>query len=408
MIDAGLEAHDWSQDRNSRPVKVHTSKCRRIVHVINSLNMGGAETMLARLVSSDAGTFEHLVLPLLEGGAVTERVRLAGALEAPLRVDGIANLATAPFRLAGRLTSLQPALVHGWLLQGNLAATVGTALARIKTPVLWNVRWTLYDLQSERLRTQALLRLSALLAHHPKQIVFNSRAAVAQHTAIGFPPGKAHVIPNGFDLGRFRPDPEQRAAVRGELKVPAGAMVVGMVARYHPMKDHEVSLRAAARVVARGVDAIFVYAGRNVDDANSALARLIAELGLGARVRLLGERQDVERLYASFDLYWMSSWARGIAEGFPNVIAEAMACGVPCVATDVGDAAWIIGTSGRVVPPRLPQALGDAAAELLATGPDALNRMGLDARARIQRKFALDSVVDAYRALYEEVLRAAP
>lgn len=124
-------------------------------------------------------------------------------------------------------------------------------------------------------------------------------------------------------------------------------------------------------------------------------------------MRLLGERQDVERLYASFDLYWMSSWARGMAEGFPNVIAEAMSSGVPCVATDVGDAAWIIGNSGRVLPPGRPQALGDTAAELLHAGPDALRRMGLDARARIQREFSLESVVDAYRALYDEVLKPA-
>lgn len=407
MDERAPDSQVHSERENGRPVHPKEPKRRRVVHVINSLNTGGAETMLARLVSSDTGSFEHFVLPLLEGGAVTERVRLAGALEAPLRVDGIANLATAPFRLAARLKSLHPALVHGWLLQGNLAATLGTTLARIGTPVLWNVRWTLYDLQSEPLRTQALLRLSALLAHQPKQIVFNSRLAVAQHTAIGFPPDRARVIPNGFDLGHFRPDPEQRAAVREELDIPAGAMVVGMIARYHPMKDHEMSLQAAARLVARGIDAVFVYAGRDVDHTNAVLTRLIAELGLGGRVRLLGERQDVERLYASFDLYWMSSWARGMAEGFPNVVAEAMASGVPCVATDVGDAAWIIGDSGRVVPPRRPESLGDAAAELLHAGPEALRQIGLEARLRIQHEFSLESVVDAYRALYDEVLNAA-
>jgi hypothetical protein len=180
----GSEIH--SEHGKGRPIHLHESKRRRVVHVINSLKTGGAETMLARLITSYTGSFEHFVLPLLEGGAVREGVRLAGALEAPVRADGITNLATAPFRLAARLRSLHPALVHGWLLQGNLAATLGTTLARLETPVLWNVRWTLYDLQSERLRTQALLRLSALLAHHPKRIVFNSRLAVAQHAAIGF------------------------------------------------------------------------------------------------------------------------------------------------------------------------------------------------------------------------------
>jgi glycosyltransferase involved in cell wall biosynthesis len=177
-----------------------------------------------------------------------------------------------------------------------------------------------------------------------------------------------------------------------------------MLARYHPMKDHTTSLHAAARLVERGVNAVFVYGGRGVDDGNEELRTLVRRLGLGARVRLLGERQNVARLYASFDLYWMSSWARGIAEGFPNVVAEAMSCGLPCIATDVGDASWVIGNTGRVVAPRDPRALGDAAAEMVNAGSEALRQLGLDARSRIKRNFSLASIVKAYESLYRELL----
>ena len=380
----------------------------RVVHVINSLNTGGAETMLARLVSAeDASRFEHIVLPLLEGGPVTERVREAGALAQPLRVEGARNLVTAPIRLAVRMRRLRPDLVQGWLLQGNLAATVGTTLGLLQAPVLWNVRWTLYDIDSEKRSTRTLLRISGRLARQPKRIIFNSKLAVSQHESLGYPRHRARVIPNGFDLDHFRPNPGARDAVRRELDIPADAVVIGMVARYDPMKDHAMSLRAAARVAERHPNAVFVYAGRGVDADNEEVATLIEELGLGARVRLLGERRDVARLYASFDVYWMSSVGHGISEGFPNVVAEAMACGVPCVATDVGDAAAIIGRTGRVV--RSPDwgAFADATAELLDAGPGTLSQMGRDARARIERDFSLEVVAGAYHKLYLEVLAKA-
>jgi len=379
-----------------------------VVHIINSLSTGGAETMLARVVgAADVSRFEHVVLPLRDGGPLTERLRAAGALTRALHVDGTAHLLTAPVRLGDRLRELRPDLVQGWLLQGNLAATVGASLGRLRAPVLWNVRWTLYDVESERLRTQALLRISGRLARHPAKIIFNSRLSVVQHANIGYPSERASVIPNGFDTEHFHPDPAARVAVRRELDIPADALVLGMVARYHPMKDHAMSLRAAAHLLERRPDAVFVYAGPGVDDDNAELQRLIKANGLTGRVRLLGERQDVERLYPAFDIYWMSSWARGITEGFPNVIAEAMACGVPCVATDIGDAATIIERTGRVVRSRDWRAFGDATAELLDAGPAELARLGNEARARIERDYSLDIVTAAYHALYVDVLTQA-
>lgn len=364
--------------------------------------------MLARLVdAAEASQFEHVVLPLIEGGPLTERVREAGALTQALQVHGARNLLTAPARLAARLRRLRPDLVQGWLLQGNLAATVGVSLGRLHCPVLWNVRWTLYDLDSERFSTRTLLRISGRLARQPRRIVFNSRLSVSQHAAIGYPSERARLIPNGFDVDHFHPDPAARVAVRRELEIPADAAVLGMVARYHPMKDHAMSLRAAARLAERRPNAVFVYAGRGVDAGNDELKGLIDALGLAGRVRLLGERRDVARLYASLDVYWLSSAAQGIAEGFPNVIAEAMACGVPCVATEIGDAATIIGQTGRVVPSRDWRAFADATAELLDAGPATLGRLGAQARARIESQYSLDVVARAYDALYVEVLTEA-
>lgn len=379
----------------------------RIVHVINSLQMGGAETMLARLVEAGGSPFQNVVLPLRGGGGVEERVARTGTLAPPLGVDGPA-LVMSPFRLARRLRELRPDLIQGWLPQSNLAVVAAAPLTGLRVPVLWNVRWTLYDFQEERLLHQLILRLSGLVAGRARRIIFNAHAAVPQHARIGYPSHKAVVIPNGFDLTLLRPDERARDAVRGEMGIPQDAVVLGMVARYHPMKAHAASLVAASRLISTGVDAYFLYAGTGVDDANQALLHRMDELGLRDRVRLLGERQDVARLYAAFDIYWMSSWAHGRGEGFPNAVAEAMACGVPCVVTDVGEAPEIVGDTGRVVPAGDPVALADATARLLANR-DRLRVLGRAARLRVERNYSIDSVVKQYWELYgsqlESVLR---
>ena len=374
----------------------------RIVHVINSLQMGGAESMLARLVEARDSPFQNVVLPLRGGGGVEQRVRRTGTLVPPLGVDGAALL-TAPLRLARRLRDLRPDLIQGWLPQSNVAVVAAARLAGLRVPVLWNVRWTLYDFQHERLRHRMLLQFSGLIAGSARRIIFNARAAVAQHERIGYPPHKAVVIPNGFDLSALRPDEQAREAVRSELGIPRDAVVLGLFARYHPMKAHAVSLKAAARLISTGIDAYFLYAGSGVDRSNGALLQLVADFGLGERVRLLGERQDVERLFAALDIYWMSSWAHGRGEGFPNTVAEAMSCGVPCVVTSVGEAPEIVADTGRVVAPDDPSAMADAAAELLAN-PEHLKFLGRKARRRVERYYAIDAILRQYWDLYESQL----
>ena len=216
-------------------------------------------------------------------------------------------------------------------------------------------------------------------------------------------PSRAVVIPNGFDGTRFRPRAVAKAGLRKELGVDPARSVIGMVARGHPMKDPGNLVRAVALLQARGHPVHLVIVGSGLDESNLDLVKLVRECGLGAQVSLLGARTDVPALVAGFDVAALSSaWG----EGFPNVLGEAMASGVPCVATDVGDCSWVIGPHGVIVPPRHSEALANALGRLLDLGPDARQQLGLAARARILQHFSLQEVVAQYETLHLRVSAA--
>ena len=177
-------------------------------------------------------------------------------------------------------------------------------------------------------------------------------------------------------------------------------MLIGLVARFDPMKDHGNFFRGARHLLneAEEKDNLhFVLAGRGIDAANAALKDFISEYGLENRTHLLGERTDIPFVTSALDIATSSS----TGEGFPNAVGEAMACGVPCVVTDVGDSAWIVGDTGRIVPPREPTALAEAWGELICMEDERRRSLGEAARRRIIENFSIDTVVRQYEAVYE-------
>jgi glycosyltransferase involved in cell wall biosynthesis len=271
--------------------------------------------------------------------------------------------------------------------------------------VIWNIRHSVHDLALEKRLTRAIIRLCARLSRLPRAIVYNARVSAAQHRALGFAAGRAVVIPNGFDTARFRPRPDAKAWLCRELAIDPALTLVGMIARNHPMKDPGNLLRAVALLQARGGAAVhLVIVGDGLDHTNAELGALVRELGLCPRVTLLGERNDVPALVAGFDIAVLpSAWG----EGFPNMLGEAMASGVPCVATDVGDSTWVVGAHGLIVPPRQSEALADALARLIGLGADARRQLGLAGRARIVQHFSIQEVARQYEALHLKVGAAA-
>ena len=370
------------------------------MHVITGLGSGGAEMMLYKFLSGiDRGRFDCTVVSLSEGGQVYEMIR---ALDIPVHALGMKRGLPNPLslvRLARMMQSQRIQLVQSWMYHADLLSGLAARWAGI--PVVWGIRQSNLSPQLNRRTTmwiiKACARLSGRLPHH---IVCGSEAARGSHIEQGYDSKRMSVIPNGFDLEKYRPDARIRLRIREWLKLNPEALVVGLVARFDPQKDHANFVKAAGLLHRMMPDVEFVMCGEGVIPDNSMLVGWIRQAGIVERCHLLGRRDDISEIMTAIDVLCSSS----CGEGFSNVIGEAMACGVPCVVTDVGDSAVIVGNTGRIVPPRDPAALAESIRELLNTSPEERRKLGTEARQRISEHYGLPIVVARYLDLYEEVL----
>jgi glycosyltransferase involved in cell wall biosynthesis len=374
----------------------------RVLHIVTGLDGGGAQTMLYRLLSRmDHAAFENEVSSLMGVGTVGERIQGLGV---PVHALGMARGKPRPGALrtlASLIRSLRPHLVQGWMYHGNLAATVAGVLTQEPTPVLWNIRHTPYDLGDYSRMSAATIRLGACLSWYPARILYNARTSALRHEALGYAAARRTVLPNGFDTARFAPSAEARISVRSELGIGQETPLVGLVARFHPQKDHRNFIQAAGRFRACAPEGHFLLCGDGITWENPELAGWIEVAGIRDRCHLLGRREDIPHLTAALDV---ASTASSFGEAFPNVIGEAMACGVPCVVTDVGDSALMVGNTGVVVPPKDPQALADGWRQLLLKmSREERMRLGLAARQRIVENYSLGKIVERYERLYESL-----
>jgi glycosyltransferase involved in cell wall biosynthesis len=372
------------------------------MHTITGLSTGGAEMMLYKLLRSmDRERFSPVVVSLVDIGAIGARI---DALGVPVHALGMSPGSVSPRALRALvrlIASCRPAIVQGWMYHSNLAASLATPLARVGAPVLWNIRASLDGFEREKRTTAAVIRLGALVSPATAGIVYNSHSSARQHEAIGYRASRTEVIPNGFDCGEFRPDPAGRSELRAAERIDADAILVGCIGRDHPVKDHGTFLAAAA--IAHRADARlrFLLAGAGMDTANAVLGRTIRDHGLAGHVHLLGERGDMPRVTAALDIACSSSaWG----EGFPNVLGEALACGVPCVATDVGDSARIVGDCGSVVPVRSPEALARGILSLARLEPAQRQALGARGRGRVSQDYSLEAVARRYEHYYQHFL----
>lgn len=378
------------------------TKAIKVMYIISDLSIGGAEMTLFKLLEqTNRKRFDPVVVSLVDQGALRERIEALGIEVHTTRMKPGRPTPAGLWRLIKLIRRIKPELLLGWMYHSCFAAEVANLLSGRRSPVVWSVHYSISSLATEKKLTAAVIRFCGFISKLPAKIVFVSRDGQNQHARLGYLSENSCVIPNGIDVEEFVPSATARSSVRAELGLSSDVFLTGLIGRYHPMKDHANFLKAAALISKTHPATHFLLVGRGVDEENRELCDSIRELNLDGRVHLLGERQDTARLAAALDVFTVSS---SYGESCPIVIGEAMACGVPCVVTDVGDAAWIVGETGRVVPSRDAAALASAWKEMIELGADGRQALGLRARARVIEHFPIQAIMAQYEDLYETVL----
>lgn len=376
-------------------------KVVKLLHVITGLKVGGAEIALHKLLSSlDPGSFQNTVISLTERGPIGERIADLGVEVTALGMNRDISNPVGFIRLARAIRRSRPDLVHAWMYDADVLSGMASCFSG-RPPLIWEIRHVNLDPQKNRRRTIWMMKVGAMMSGWlPKVVVYNSETARTVHIERGYAASRSVVIPNGFDTVKFLPYSGSSRDMRERYRIPDDALVVGHVGRYHPQKDHLNFIRAAAQVLACEPRAFFVLCGENVTFENACLAEQIDVHGLRERCLLLGRCAEMTRLFHLFDLTVSSS----VGESFPNCIGESMACGVPCVVTNVGDSAAVVGDTGYAVREADPVALSSAIMKMLSLGDGQRKALGASARQRIVECYSLEIMGERYEALYKKLL----
>lgn len=375
---------------------------KKVVHIITGLNDGGAEGVLTRLCQHSEQV-EHVVISLMDEGKYGPLLSQSGVTVHCLGMNpGIPSVVRL-FRLVRLIRWEQPDVVQTWMYHADLLGGIAARLAGVRS-VFWGIRHSTLEKGKSKRSTIIIARLCALLSSWvPSKIICCANKAQDVHAEIGYSARKLRVIPNGYDLSRFRSDAAAGAEVRAELGLGSNNFIIGNVGRFDPLKDHSNLLEALARVAECRIPFRCLLVGKGLSPDNVGLVKHIGALDLQDNVVLVGQRSDVPAIMSALDLHVLSS----LSEGFPNVLAEAMACGTPCVSTDVGDALEILGDQEVCCPARDPRALADLiikSAREWQHSPSAWRDRKAASSQRIAERFSIEAMVEAYETSW---LRAA-
>ena len=375
----------------------------KIVHLITDLYTGGAEMMLLKIASGlDRGRFQNLVISMLPGGELVKPIEKAGVPVLSLEMKRGVPDPRALLRLSRILRGEKPQVLQTWLYHADLLGLFAARMGGTST-VVWNLRCSNVDMQKYS-RLSAITRsLLTTLSSRPSVIVANSYVGRDEHVRFGYRPRRWEVIPNGFDVDAFAPDQGQRSRIRAQLGIGGRDFVIGTVGRLDPMKDYATFFRATTILLAKNSNVHFLLVGRGLERGKTGLAEEASATSLQPRnFHLLGERSDIPSIMNAMDVFTLSS----SGEGFPNAIGEAMSCGVPCVATNVGDVPRVVNGTGILVPTRDAVALAAGWDKMIKMSSTDRNAMGRAARNRIVSLYSLPAVVARYETLYEELAAA--
>ncbi len=371
----------------------------KIFHIIAGLGNGGAESVLYRLCIND--TNNHTVISLMDAGKYGPLLRTEGVevycLNMPKGRISLRGLKT----LWKILRTGQPDVVQTWMYHADLVGGFFARLAGIGY-ICWGIHHSNLEPGKNKYLTIWLARLCAVLSPYvPQHIVCCAQQAAEVHQALGYSKGKLVVIPNGYDLNWFRPDIEARARLRNEWGFSNEIPLLGMIGRFDPQKDHKNLIDALCQLRKKEVPFRCVLVGNGLSRDNKQLVSWLEEAQLFDQILLLGIRNDIPSVMNALDIHVLPS----IGEAFPNVLAEAMSCGTPCVTTDVGDAALIVGETGWIVPPKNSNMLAYALDDAIVAWHDHIlwPKRQRACRVRIEQNYEIEKMVCSYNDVWKRV-----
>jgi len=367
--------------------------------LITSLDVGGAETMLSRLTRSlPRDKFESSVISLSGLGNIGTELQAGGTDVLPMggKKGVLSPSQWGKARAFAR--RIQPHLIHAWMYHANVVGHfLRWSVSDTAGPILvTSVRGALNAPRLQKPSTRLIRRLDALLSSRSDKVLFNSHSAAEQHWRIGYCRYNSLVVANGFDVDAFRPCPDSRRSVRLELGINDSQLVIGVAARFHPLKGHAIFLQASRQMLMLRPDTTFVFVGRGCESGNSGFSSLLGDAVGDRRFKLLGEQRAMARIMNAFDVLVCPS----LSESFPNTVGEAMSCGIPCIVTRVGDCPELVGTTGHVVAAGDSVDLCRAMLEMAKLGHLGRVALGRQGRERIIAHFSSERMLEKYTRLY--------
>lgn len=370
----------------------------KILHVITGLEDGGAEAVLYRLCAYDRSA-KHVVVSLMGPGKYGPMLKERGTQVYALSMRRRRVTLAGAFRLLSIIREVRPDTLQTWMYHANFLGGLASMFIG-NVDLFWNIRHSDLDRSTTSRSTIVLARILAALSRwmpRLRQIIYCAQMARLSHEEKGFNKSKGVVVPNGYDLGLFTASDHLRQSVRHELGISDATRVIGMVARWHPDKDHRTLFESVRSLLREFGDSRVVLVGTGMSPVNTELVELLEEFGIRDSFLLLGRRNDMPAVMNAIDIHVLSS----STEAFPNVLAEAMACGTPCVSTNVGDASEILGDTGWLVPRRDPAALSTALVAAVASiGTPRFAARKVEARRRVVENFGLQTMIDSYHVVW--------
>ena len=373
----------------------------RIVHIITGLGDGGAEHTLFKICKYDSKN-QHVVISLKDTGKYYSLLKKIN-----IEVHSLNFKFYSLFKfiiLIRFLKYLKPDIVQTWLVHGDFLGGVAARLAGIRN-ILWNIRYSSIEFGKAKFTTIVIIKILSILSHFvPKIIISVSKNANKLYAKIGYNKKKLFFIPNGYDLSDLKIDKTKKKIFNEKNKIKKNVILIGNVARYDPQKDHFNLLEALSLVRSKKINFFCVLVGHNITKNNTKLVSKIKKLRLSRFVKLLGQVDDISEVMNGIDINILSS---SYGEGFPNVLAEAMACGTPCITTNVGDSAFLVGNTGWVVLPKNPFKLAEVIEKAINEKINSnWNKKCIKARLRIKKNFSLKGMVNKYNKIWLKIYKS--